>query len=135
MMTLSPDLVRKIEEYCDSQHDSWLKLGEKLVRTFGYDRKTRRISTQVRNLQQTVVSATKFSDIEDFVKNQMGRESQGNWGKVGDDVLEHLRKLRKASEELDPDPARQFAIRLRLAWAWVRAVVSQYLYEIAQQQM
>ena len=83
------------------------------------------------------VSATRFADIEDFVKNQMGKEDKDKqqWRKLGDDVLKGLKELRDKTCELDADPNNQMALRLRFARGWVRAVVSQYLYRVARDQM
>ena len=53
----------------------------------------------------------------------------------GNDVLRQLSELRCHSGELDGDPARQMALRLRLARGWVRAVVGGYLYRLALEQM
>ena len=95
------------------------------------------ISAQIRNLQQITCSATRFADIEDFVKNQMGKEmgKEAKWRELGDNVLAQLKTLRRKSEQLDNDPINQMALRLRLARSWVRAVVSEYLYRVARDQI
>ena len=78
-----------------------------------------------------------FADVEDFVKNQMGKStgSAKDWRSVGDEVLKHLRDLRERSRAAAADPGQQLQFRLRLARNWVRSVVSQYLYRIARDQM
>ena len=134
MIVLSDVLIQESDRYIDEKHDTFSELGERFFTTFGYDR------TQIRNLQQITCSATRFADIEDFVKNQMGKERTDDrnppkWKAIGGDVLKQLAPLRTKSQELDADPINQMALRLRLARGWVRAVVSAYLYKVALDQM
>ena len=148
MIDLSNELIQKSDCYIDKNHEVFSELGQCFFNTFGYDKKNNRVSTQVRNLQQIACSATRFADIEDFVKNQMGKEDKDKrqWRKLGDNVLNGLKELREASKTLVPDDSTdesqlsksgvtQMAVRLRLARGWVRAVVSAYLYEVAFDQM
>ena len=136
MIVLNNDLIQKTDCYIDENHKTFSKLGERFFEVFGYDKGNNRINTQVRNLQQITCSATRFADIEDFVKNQMGKEkTEPKWKKLGGDTLKQLDRLRNESQKLDTDPANQMALRLRLARGWVRAVVSSYLYQVALEQM
>lgn len=136
-MVLNSDLIQKVDRYIDENHKMFSELGDRFFDVFSYDKRNDRISSQIRNLQQIACSATRFADIEDFVKNQMGKEEnrEAKWKRVGDDTLKKLEELRNKSQELDSDPAEQMALRLRLARGWVRAVVSQYLYRVACDQM
>ncbi|NLX99912.1 MAG: hypothetical protein GXY83_27760 [Rhodopirellula sp.] len=137
MITLKPDEAAKADQFLDEQHDRLSRLGESLFETFGYDRKTKRVSSQIRNLQQIVCSATLFADIEDFVKNQMGKgtASARDWQRVGEEVLKQLRDLRQKAMGMAESPDAQLAVRLRLARGWVRAVVSEYLFRVACAEM
>ncbi|GIW83321.1 MAG: hypothetical protein KatS3mg105_5128 [Gemmatales bacterium] len=135
MSVLKPEIARKVDQFIDENHDRWAQLGQKLFLVFKYDEKKGRIATQIRNLQQMACSATRFADIEDFVKNQMGKTGNREWKDVGDEVLSALRELRETSNTLADDTADQMAVRLRLARGWVRTVVSEYLYQVAQTQM
>jgi hypothetical protein len=130
--SLSPELLAVIERHLDERHHQFETLGGLLFKEFRPDRQGP-ISAQVRNLQQTVTSATRLSDVEDFVKNQMGRETQSGrpWRKVGPEVLTHLDELRRLAGELAEAPDTQLQVRLRLARGWVRAVVSEYLFQKA----
>ena len=75
---LSSELIRKVDRYTDEHHGTFTSLrGRKFFRQFGADNKT-----QVRNLQQIACSATRFADIEDFVKNQMGKGNK-HWKALG----------------------------------------------------
>ena len=84
---------------------------------------------------------TRFADIEDFVKNQMGRESQTlkpgvRSGRRSLDLLGTLRNVRVlrpgGTAEDDASPEDQLEFRLRLARGWARAVISEYLYQLAR---
>ena len=118
MIVLNNELIQKTDSYIDDDknHKTFSNLGESFFDRFSYDKRNNRISTQVRNLQQIVCSATRFADIEDFVKNQMGKDSQNapKWRALGGDVLKQLKQLRDKSQELDADSSNQMALRLRL---------------------
>jgi 3-deoxy-D-arabino-heptulosonate 7-phosphate (DAHP) synthase class II len=135
---LTAELLRLADSFLDTdeQHQAAIILGASLFGTFGAD-KEGRISTQVRNLQQMAVSATRFADIEDFIKSQMGRKAGAyrEWRKEGDETLRQLGELRKAAEGLTTDEGQRLLLRLHLARGWVRAVVGAYLYSKAQKEM
>ena len=131
MHVLSTELINKVDCYLDENHDEFSTLGKRFVQ-FRSDKG--KISSQVRNLQQIACSAPRFADIEDFVKNQMGKGDK-KWRAVGPDVLKMLGRLRKASEELTDDQYDRMALRLRLARGWVQAVVGEYLYRLALKEM
>ncbi len=135
MTVLRNELIQKADRYIDENHGAFSKLGGRFFDEFGYD--NNRTNTQIRNLQQITCSATRFADIEDFVKNQIGKErgEASRWRALGDEVLDGLRQLRDKSQEFDDDADHQMALRLRLARGWVRAVVSEYLYRVARAQM
>lgn len=136
MTVLNNDLIQETDRYIDENHEAFSELGKRFFKVFDYDKGNNRISTQIRNLQQITCSATRFADIEDFVKNQMGKEQKEHkWKRLGGDILKQLRQLRSESQKIDTDPANQMALRLRLARGWVRAVVSEYLYQVAYAQM
>ncbi len=139
---LTPDLLRQVDSFLDDdgQHEATTKLGQGLFRVFRADEKGH-TSTQVRNFQQMAVSATRFADIEDFVKNQMGKEKLDNqkqpgpWRQTGDAILEQLGKLRQKATQLTNDEGQRLLLRLHLARGWVRAVVGAYLYAKAKKEM
>ena len=132
MHVLKMELIQAADRCVDERHDKFASLGQRFFKEFGSDRG--KVSTQVRNLQQITCSATRFADIEDFVKNQMGKGDK-KWMEVGNDVLKQLSQLRDRSEKIAEDADDRMAVRLRLARGWVRAVVGEYLYQLARQQM
>jgi hypothetical protein len=111
VIALSPKQAADADGYIDQQHAQHELLGKLLFDTFGYDRRSSRVSAQVRNLQQIVCSATRFADIEDFVKNQMGKgtDSAKAWRKVGDALLEQLSGLREKARQMGAYSATRFA--------------------------
>lgn len=119
----------------DQQLKNFRTLGEQLFGAFGGDKE--RISAQVRNLQQIVVSARRLADVEDFVKTQMGKTTQASrdWRKVGDAILHQLEMLREQANQLGSDENQRLQLRLHLARGWVRAVVGAYLYTKAKVEM
>ena len=133
MIVLNDKLVQEVNLYIEEKHQTFSELGKRFFDIFSYDKDKNRVSAQIRNLEQITCSATRFTDIEDFVKNQMGKEKidERKWKKLGGEVLQQLRHLREKSEALDTDPYNQMALRLHLARGWVRAVVSEYLYQVA----
>ena len=135
MTVLASELIETADRYIDENHARFAELGLILFKVFGSDNK--RISTQVRSLQQVACTATRFADIEDYVKNQMGKETDGpwKWREVGSCILAELKRLRAKSTKLDADTYTQMAFRLYLARGWARAVVSDYLFQVACRQM
>lgn len=122
---LDDDSVRKAAE----------SLGQKLFTHFRS--KDGKVSSQVRNLQQITVSATRFADIEDFVKSQMGKngEEAQAWRAIGEDVLKQLHQLREKAKLISEDEHLRLATRLHLARGWVRAVVGAYLFKKAMDEL
>ena len=134
MDILNRELARQADRYIDDSHEDFAELGQRFFEAFGYDHKANRLSTQVRNLQQITLSARRFVDIEDFVKNQMGKRTN-KWPAVGEEVLSQLKALRRESRDMSEDRAQEFLLRLHLARGWVNVVVGEYLYQVAQSQM
>ena len=132
MHVLNADLIGKVDCYVDENHEKFSSLGAKFFEIFGSEKG--KISSQVRNLQQIACSAMRFADIEDFVKNQMGKGDK-KWMALGNEVLKQLARLRKLSQDLTKDEYDRMALRLRLARGWVQAVVGEYLYRLALQRM
>ena len=134
MHVLNTTLVRQADCYLDDddRRETFAGLGNDLFDRFRSDKG--KISAQVRNLQQIACTATRFADIEDFVKNQMGK-GNSNWKAVGRKVLQQLSTLRVDSLSMHHDDMNRMALRLYLARGWVRAVVGHYLYRIALERM
>jgi hypothetical protein len=134
----NPSLREQADRLIDKYYD-WAKKRASLLSN-SFPLREGNISAQVRNLQQVTLSATRFADIEDFIKNQVGKEfSKGSrtrpWGTVGPELLDQLEELRGvqalqpgAAEDEKAAPEDQLKFRLMLARGWVRSLVSEYLY-------
>jgi hypothetical protein len=124
----------------DEQLMAYGGLGEEFYEVFEAPGEER-ISAQVRNLQQIVVSARRLADVEDFIKNQMGKEKLdkqgrlGPWRKVGDKALQQLALLREKANSLSVNEEHRLQLRLHLARGWVRAVVGAFLFKKAQREV
>lgn len=141
---LTLELLRKADSFLDdeTQYQQAADLGKQLSGAFnrGED-KEGRVSSQVRNLQQVAMSATRFADVEDFVKNQMGKEKfskekgPGPWRQTGDTILKQLATLREQANQLATDEGQRLLLRLHLVRGWARAVVGAYLYAKARKEL
>ncbi|MCS7239304.1 MAG: hypothetical protein NZ899_13710, partial [Thermoguttaceae bacterium] len=130
---LPVQLKRKADQFLDdeAQQQSFADLGQKFYRAFhpksheegkSGKKKSPPVSSQLRNLQQIAVSAARFSEIEDFVKHQMGRSTKSAepWRQVGEKILEQLQALRKKAREFaDSNKEQEFLLRQYLARGWI----------------
>lgn len=144
---LSLDLIRKADEFLDDEKnrtefidggkDFYRHFHSKPAQSSSGEKKGGPVSSQLRNLQQMAVSSVRFSDIEDFVKRQMGRGGKSSmpWRQVGEKILGQLEKLRKKASELTSDPHEQFLLRQYLARGWIRAFVGGYMLAKALDEM
>uniref|UniRef100_A0A7C4ML03 Uncharacterized protein n=1 Tax=Desulfatirhabdium butyrativorans TaxID=340467 RepID=A0A7C4ML03_9BACT len=87
--------------------------------------------TQVRSLENIVVSTRRFSEILNFIKNQAGKEKKDNkWGKAADLLLEQLDQIEQKAKSLaEGEPAKALEIKMHASQGWIRQVVAHYLYE------
>jgi hypothetical protein len=137
-------LVRKADEFLDeeAQQKKFADLGRKFYKAFsekagGRSGESQPVSSQLRNLQQIAVSASRFWDIPNFVKRQMGRagKTAEPWRQVGEEILEQLEDLANHASKLSNDPKHRFLLRLYLARGWIRAMVGGYMFEKARSEM
>lgn len=148
MLARHMDVYAEMDRFLDEQWQRNRRWGQLLFEVFKHDQGTG--MTQVRNLQNMVVTATRFYDILDFIKNQMGKEAEPGrrdksrryWTrKVGDTLLgvgliqelENLldRAQRFAKSYPDSDP---YYLALYLARGWIRQVMAEFLYQRALQE-
>lgn len=87
--------------------------------------------TQVRGLENMIVSATRFSEVINYIKNQIGKERERNvWKQVGPMLLDQLKDIEnKAGEIAGGNDLERLEIKLRLLRGWARQVVAHYLYQ------
>jgi len=87
--------------------------------------------TQVRGLENLIVSVTRFSEVINYIKNQVGKEREKNtWKEVGPILLSQLKDLESQANEIAGDhPLERLEVKLRLLRGWARQVVAHYLYK------
>lgn len=87
--------------------------------------------TQVRGLENLIVSTTRFSEVLNYIKNQFGKETNDRkWLTVGPVLLGQLEELETKAKEIAPDdPAVCLEVKLRLLRGWARQVVAHYFYQ------
>ena len=140
---IKPQISKAIDLFLDQYYEQSEMAGKHLSGCFpGKGGKT-----QVRNLENAIYTATRFSSAQNFIKNQMGKDLKKNptWTKklnggelMGDFLLKQLEELARASIKLakiDPttDPLTgSLEIRLCLARGWAQQVASHYLYLMAR---
>jgi hypothetical protein len=134
--SLDLNLIQAADDYLDQeqQRKIFRERGEELYQVFRANEG--RVSTQVRNLQQIVISARRLSDVEDFVKNQMGKKSGAeDWRSVGDHLLKDLEQIRQQADKMAKEEPVRLRLRIYLARGWVKAVVGNYMYHKAIQEI
>jgi hypothetical protein len=143
-VVLPLNLVRKADQFLDdeTQQKRFADLGRKIYDAFsgengGRPGESAPVSSQLRNLQQIAVSASRFSEIANFVKRQMGRTGKvaERWRKVGEEILNQLEQLEQQAARLAGNQTQRFLLRLYLARGWIRAVVGGYMFEKALREM
>jgi len=86
--------------------------------------------SQIRGLETLALSARRFSEIINYIKNQAGKDRKDQWSKIADEVLDHLAQLEKKAKEIGgEDPGVILDVKIRLARGWVKQVVSHYLFQ------
>jgi hypothetical protein len=84
---------------------------------------------QVRGLENIIVSTTRFSEIINYIKNQIGKQGRSQWQNAGPTMLRHLTEIEQKAGELSGDnPAEKVEIKLRLARGWAKQVAAHYYY-------
>lgn len=115
------DTLRNIDIYLEEIYPASVITGERL---------TILSKAQISNLENIVNSATRFSEVTNFIKNQAGKDTKNTWKVVAKDILVQLREIEEKAKELgDDDQGRILDIKLRLVRGWVRQVATHYLYK------
>jgi hypothetical protein len=89
-------------------------------------------NTQIRGLETLITSASRFSEIINYIKNQTGKDKKGKWLQIGPLLLGQLEQLEnKANEMGREDPETKLEIKMKLARGWAKQVVTHYLYSMS----
>lgn len=129
--------LEKLDEYIESIYSNSINLGERLSKVFCGDNG----KSQMRNLENMVYSTKYFSEIKNFVKNQIGKDTRNTWNNnnsnndtVGDEILKRLEELEKEAHTICSNKPEMLHIaKLRLARGWIRQVMAHYLYSLVRE--
>lgn len=85
--------------------------------------------TQVRGMETFIASASRFSQIINYIKNRAGKDRKKTWINIASGLLDQLDQLETKAKELGKNnPAVILDIKMKLARGWANQVVSQYLF-------
>ncbi len=136
---IKPDLLKKLDLFLDQYYEQSKNAGKCLSNCFpGKGGKS-----QIRNLENIVYTARRISAVQNFIKNQMGKDSKDNrtWTKplstgnksMGDFLLCQVEQLIEMAKNLsENNPELGLESVLYLARIWGKQVTSEYLYLTAQ---
>lgn len=115
----------QIDRYLDEFYPEGKKSGQELA-------KAKLEPTQIRGLENLVVSTRRFSEIINYIKNQAGKQHKQAepWRLVCNGLLQQLEQLETKGKEFGKDdPSLIIEAKLRLARGWAKQIVSHYLFE------
>lgn len=134
------NMLQMVDSYLDNH--PFDRTGDMLWEAFGDNS-----MAQIRSFQNIAYTATRWTDLHNFIKNQMGKEGKTlKWNRMvvkegeqerkraGDHLLDDLDRLKHEAEQIaqrigSSEPSVQtFTIALRLGRGWMRQITSQYLY-------
>lgn len=121
---LSAKTLKSIDLFLEDFYPKSIEAGEKIAAC-------KMEKTQVRGLENLIVSVTRFSEVINYIKNQVGKEREKNiWKEVGPILLSQLQVIEaKAIEIAGDNPIERLEVKLRLLRGWARQVVAHYLYK------
>lgn len=130
---MNPGILKKIDNFLEGYYEKGEETGNNLFGAFGNERK----KTQVRNIENIACSTTRFSDIKNFIKNQVGMSKKDEgWltfvgdKRLGEYLLERLEELERKAMEITADDVLLLETKLRLARGWIRQSVSHYNFRL-----
>lgn len=119
---ITPELNKEIDLYLEEIYPASEEMGKKMVCLH---------TSQVRGLENLIVSTSRFSEIINYIKNQAGKDTKKkSWAAIVEDMLHQLKDLETKARDIgETDTEAVLEIKLKLAKGWARQVVSHYLYE------
>lgn len=126
MGTLDRNIYKEIDLCLERIYPESMSLAEKVVKA-GLKEKS-----QMRGFETLINATTRFSEIQNFIKNQAGKESEKEpkWRTVASLMLEQLDALETEAHKIaGSDPQQILDVKLRLARGWAKQVVCHYMYK------
>lgn len=121
---LSPETLKAIDLHLEALYESktTIDIGQKMA-----DVELK--SSQIRNLENLVMSTKRFSEIINFIKNQTGKDKKGKWLLIADTLLHQLEDMEDKSREIGKDnPGITFEVKRQLARGWIKQIVAHYFF-------
>jgi hypothetical protein len=114
-----------IDEYLEALYESkaTLNAGQTMA-NIKLDR------SQIRKLENLVMSTRRFSEIINHIKNQAGKDiKKKKWPQIADTLLNQLGEIENKAKEIGKDDfAKIIEVKKRLARGWVKQIVAHYLF-------
>jgi hypothetical protein len=119
---LTPEINKRIDLFLEDIYPASEEMGKRMVCLD---------TSQVRGLENLIVSTSRFSEIINYIKNQAGKDTKNkSWTGFAEDMLHQLKNLENKAWEIGgTDAEAVLEIKLKLARGWAKQVVSHYLYE------
>lgn len=123
---LKPETLEEIDLYLEDFYPKAVIAGNEMARA-------ELLTAQIRGLETLVTSTSRFSEIINYIKNQIGKDRRGQWFQAGPLLLEQLEQLEKKADEIGRgDAGTTLKVKLRLARGWAKQVTTHYLFSRSQ---
>ncbi|HLC14729.1 MAG TPA: hypothetical protein VJL89_00685 [Thermodesulfovibrionia bacterium] len=120
--TLRPEISKEIDIFLEDFYPKSQNAGDEMSRA-------RLSPSQLRGLENLIVSTTRFSEIKNYIKNQTGKDKKNQWIQVASLLLGQLDSIEdKARKISGDDVSLLLKIKMTLAQGWARQVITHYLY-------
>jgi len=126
MGALDRKVYKEIDLCLERIYPASIILAEKVVAA-GLDNKS-----QLRGFETLINATTRFSEIQNYIKNQAGKENNAaaKWRLVSPMMLVQLDSLETEAHRIaGSDPQQILDVKLRLARGWAKQVVCHFLYK------
>lgn len=118
----TPEVLKKIDLFLESIYPESEKTGLLMA-------KKELKNTQVRKLEKIITSASRFSEIINFIKNQVGKDNEHKWLPISEIMLEQLKGIENKAIELGcDDDLLIMEMKLKITRGWARQVACHYFY-------
>lgn len=123
--TLPLPILKEIDVFLEDFYPQSITAGKELA-------KVALGTSQIRGFETLTMSASRFSEIRNYIKNQTGKErKEPRWAVVAPTLLSQLDSLEQEAERMSGGNAeRLLDIKLHLARGWARQVIAHYLYDL-----
>lgn len=119
---MNQELLRAVDLYLEEFYPRSVEAGRQIAANNAFKK------SQIRGFERIVLSAVRFSQIINFIKNRAGKD-RNVWGDAAALLLPQLTDLEtKAVELAQGDVETILKIKLLLARGWAAQVVAHYLY-------